>query len=137
MNITEQLTKTSTLYKKNKNSDSLRRSTLKKETDVYQDQKKIDECLFASNTEGLKLIYPKLNLRNTGCAALDMAYVASGRYDGYWRREINYWDIAAGIILIKESGGFINTIKGDSFDGEKIDIIASNSKIHEELKKLL
>tara|TARA_B100001989_G_C24534085_1_gene463356 strand:+ start:870 stop:1031 length:162 start_codon:yes stop_codon:yes gene_type:complete len=44
MNITEQLTKTTTLYKKNKNSDSLRRSTLEKETDVYQDQKKIDEC---------------------------------------------------------------------------------------------
>ena len=44
MNITEQLTKTTTLYKKNKNSDSLQRSKLEKETDVYQDQKKIDEC---------------------------------------------------------------------------------------------
>tara|TARA_Y100001970_G_C14050688_1_gene758767 strand:+ start:168 stop:947 length:780 start_codon:yes stop_codon:yes gene_type:complete len=77
------------------------------------------------------------HVRKSGSASLDIAYVASGRYDGYWQREINYWDIAAGIILIKESGGFINTIKGDSFDGEKIDIIASNSKIHEELKKLL
>ena len=77
------------------------------------------------------------HIRKSGSAALDLAYVAAGRYDGYWQREINYWDIAAGIILIKESGGFINTVKGDDFSKEKIDIIATNSKIHKELKDLL
>ena len=51
------------------------------------------------------------HIRKSGSAALDLAYVAAGRYDGYWQREINYWDIAAGIILVKESGGFINPIK--------------------------
>ncbi len=77
------------------------------------------------------------HIRKSGSAALDLAYVAAGRYDGYWQREINYWDIAAGIILVKESGGFINTIKEKDFTGKKIDIVATNSKIHEELTTLL
>ena len=77
------------------------------------------------------------NIRKSGSAALDLAYVAAGRYDGYWQREIKYWDIAAGIILIKESGGFVETIKGDDFRSEKIDIVAGNSKIYKELKNLL
>ena len=77
------------------------------------------------------------HIRKSGSAALDLAYVAAGRYDGYWQREINYWDIAAGIILVKESGGFINPIKEKDFTGKKIDIVATNSKIHEELTNLL
>ena len=77
------------------------------------------------------------HIRKSGSAALDLAYVAAGRYDGYWQREINYWDIAAGIILVKESGGFINPIKEKDFTGKKIDIVATNSKIHEELTTLL
>ena len=48
--------------------------------------------------------------RRSGCAALDMAYVASGRYDGYFQSNLNLWDIAAGIIMIKEAGGIINEI---------------------------
>ena len=68
---------------------------------------------------------------------LDIAYVASGRYDGYWHREINYWDIAAGIILVKESGGFVESLNSNGFLEKKIDIIATNSKIHKELKNLL
>ena len=77
------------------------------------------------------------HIRKSGSAALDMAYVAAGRYDGYWQREINYWDIAAGIIILKESGGFIENMKAKGFGEEKVDIIASNSKIHEELRNLL
>ena len=77
------------------------------------------------------------HIRKSGSAALDLAYVAAGRYDGYWQREINYWDIAAGIILVKESGGYINPIKEKDFTGKKIDIVATNSKIHEELTTLL
>ena len=76
-------------------------------------------------------------IRKSGSAALDLAYVAAGRYDGSWQRELNYWDVAAGIILIKESGGFIDSLKEDRFQAEKIDIIASNTKIHKELKNLL
>ena len=61
----------------------------------------LDECLFASNSEGIKSIYPNINLRNTGCAALDLAYVGCGRFDGYFHNEINIWDIAAGKIIIE------------------------------------
>ena len=51
---------------------------------------------------------PDLQYRKSGCAALDMAYVASGRYDGYFQDGLNIWDIAAGILLIKEAGGIVN-----------------------------
>jgi len=89
--------------------------------------------------EEYKKISMKTNahIRKSGSAALDMAYVAAGRYDAYWQREINYWDIAAGIILIKESGGFVENIKQEEFGLKKVDIIASNSKIHQDLRKML
>jgi len=77
------------------------------------------------------------HIRKSGSAALDLAYVATGRYDGYWQREINYWDIAAGVIIVKESGGFVENIKDEEFNKEKVDIVASNSKIHKELRNLL
>ena len=76
-------------------------------------------------------------VRKSGSAALDLAYVAAGRYDAVWQRELKYWDVAAGIILVKESGGFIESINGDNFDNDRVDIIASNSKIHKELKNFL
>ena len=79
----------------------------------------------------------RAHIRKSGSAALDLAYVAAGRYDGFWQREINYWDIAAGIILLRESGGFISSLNGDDFTQKKIDIIATNSKIYKELKGLL
>ena len=62
----------------------------------------IEDCLFATNCDGIKSVYPKLNLRNTGCAALDLAYVGCGRFDGYFHNKINLWDIAAGKIIIEE-----------------------------------
>ena len=77
------------------------------------------------------------HIRKSGSAALDLAYVAAGRYDGCWQREISYWDIAAGIIIVKESGGYIENIRDKSFDKEKIDLVASNSKIHKELTNFL
>ena len=77
------------------------------------------------------------NVRKFGSAALDMAYVASGKFDGYWQRELNYWDIAAGIIIIKEAGGFVNFFEHDKNFPIKRNIIASNSNIHEELKDLI
>ena len=95
----------------------------------------MEECLFASNNEGVKSIYPKLNLRNTGCAALDLAYVGCGRFDGYFHNKINLWDIAAGKIIIEEAGGKINNI--DNFHINKIDIRASNPNIYEKMLKKL
>ena len=93
----------------------------------------LDECLFASNCEGIKLIYPKLNLRNTGCAALDLAYVGCGRFDGYFHDKINLWDVAAGKIIIEEAGGKVNNIY--NYKINKIDIRAGNSNIYEKMVK--
>ena len=77
------------------------------------------------------------NVRKFGSAALDMAYVASGRFDGYWQRELNYWDIAAGVVILKEAGGFIDFFEDDPKAPLKKNILASNSNIHEELKELI
>ncbi len=76
-------------------------------------------------------------IRKFGSAALDLAYIAAGRIDGLWHRDLKYWDIAAGIVLIKESGGYINNIDGTDFNENKNDIIASNTRIHKELGNLL
>jgi len=95
----------------------------------------IDECLFASDNDGIKSIYPKLNLRNTGCAALDLAYVGCGRFDGYFHNKINLWDIAAGKIIIEEAGGKVNNIK--HFNINKIDIRAGNPNIYEKMMRKL
>ncbi len=77
------------------------------------------------------------NVRKYGSAALDIAYVACGRFDGYWQRELNYWDIAAGIIILKEAGGFIDFFEEDASSPLKKNILATNSNIHEELRDLI
>tara|TARA_B100001248_G_scaffold200752_1_gene154961 strand:- start:908 stop:1702 length:795 start_codon:yes stop_codon:yes gene_type:complete len=76
-------------------------------------------------------------IRKYGSAALDMAYVASGRFDGYWQRELNYWDVAAGIVIVKEAGGFINFFDEDKNFPLKKNILASNSNIYEEFKEVI
>ena len=73
------------------------------------------------------------NVRKLGSAALDMAYVASGRFDGYWQRELNYWDIAAGIIIVKEAGGYIDFFEEEANLPFRRNIIATNSNIHNKL----
>ena len=91
----------------------------------------LEECLFASNNEGIKSVHPRLNLRNTGCAALDLAYVGCGRLDGYFHNKINLWDIAAGKIIIEEAGGKVNNIK--DFEIRQIDIRAGNPNIYDKM----
>ena len=93
----------------------------------------LDDCLFATNNDGIKFLHPKLNLRNTGCAALDLAYVGCGRFDGYFHNDINLWDIAAGKIIIEEAGGKVNNF--NNFKINKIDIRAGNPNIYEKLVK--
>ena len=77
------------------------------------------------------------NVRKFGSAALDVAYVACGRFDGYWQRELNYWDIAAGIIILKEAGGFVDFFEEDLNLPLKKNILATNSNIHDQLKELI
>ena len=92
-------------------------------------KKKIDQCLFA--TGGKKEVKNSLNVRKSGSASLDMAYVAAGRYDGYFQNNLHLWDIAAGIILIKESGGKINEINFSQINGIKI--TAASNIIYEKM----
>ena len=94
---------------------------------------KINECLFVT---GGKIINDyHFSYRKSGCAALDMAYVAAGRYDGYFQDNLNLWDIAAGIILIKEAGGIINKIDVSKY--KDIKIIASSPNINAKLLEML
>ena len=89
----------------------------------------IEECLFSSNHEGVK--YSNLNMRYSGCAALDLAYVASGRLDGFFHNKINIWDIAAGVLLVKEAGGIVNDLV--KFNPNNIDIRASSTAINDKM----
>jgi len=76
-------------------------------------------------------------IRKLGSASLDMAYVAAGRCDGFWQRNLNYWDIAAGIIIIRESGGFVTDFYGENKYLENKTILATNSKINKEMIEVL
>jgi len=76
-------------------------------------------------------------IRKMGSASLDMAYVAAGRCDGFWQRNLNYWDIAAGIILVKESGGFVTDFNGNNEYIENKTILAANSRINEQMVEVL
>jgi len=96
-------------------------------------KKNIEDCLFA--TGGVKKIYKDLKTRETGSAALDLAYVAAGRFDGYFQNNLNLWDVAAGIILVTESGGKISNLDLSIVDNIKI-IAASNSINEKMLEKL-
>ena len=89
----------------------------------------LDDCLFSSNHEGVK--FSKLNMRYTGCAALDLAYVAAGRLDGYFHNNINLWDIAAGVLMVEEAGGIVNDLS--KFSINSINIKASSGSIHDKM----
>ena len=110
-------------------------------------KKRLKECILV--TGGPKFNSPKKNeifneyikisnlveapIRKFGSAALGMSYVAAGRFDGYWEWELKYWDIAAGIIILKEAGGFVDFIEPEPQSSLKRNVIASNSQIHQEL----
>ena len=93
----------------------------------------INDCLFVTENK----INNELDLpyRKSGCAALNMAYVASGRYDGYFQNNLSLWDIAAGIVLIKEAGGIINSIDLNTI--KNIKVIASSTDISAKLNEKL
>ena len=76
-------------------------------------------------------------LRRMGAASIDLAFVASGKLDGYWERNLNIWDVSAGIILVKEAGGKITQPNGNEWTPESRDILASNSEIHQMIQQKL
>ncbi len=89
----------------------------------------INDCLFGCGGKINKHL--NIQYRRSGSAALDMAYVAAGRYDGFFHHDLSIWDIAAGIILIEEAGGQINKIELSMT--KNLDVIASNSDIHNKM----
>ena len=86
----------------------------------------------------LKAIQPQVaGLRRMGAAALDLAWLAAGRFDGYWERNLSSWDMAAGMVLVREAGGFVSDASGGDKIFETRDIVAGNDYIHRELVKIL
>ncbi|WP_323041284.1 inositol monophosphatase family protein [Gemmobacter sp.] len=76
-------------------------------------------------------------VRRFGSAALDLAYVAAGRYEGYWERGIHAWDIAAGMLLVKEAGGFVGPVREDDNPLEKGAVIAGNGELFEPFARII
>jgi len=76
-------------------------------------------------------------IRRAGAAALDLAYVAAGRLDGFWELKLKPWDVAAGILMVREAGGAVSTFDGSPYDIFNNRIVASNSLIHDEMIALL
>ncbi len=72
-------------------------------------------------------------VRRFGAASLDLAYVAAGRYDGFWETGLSYWDIAAGIVIVREAGGFVTDFKGGTKKLQSGEIIAANDPLHRPL----
>ena len=78
-----------------------------------------------------------VGVRRFGSAALDLAYVAAGRFDGFWGFALSPWDIAAGLAILREAGGIVSEVNGGDAMMTSGDIIASNGHLHEDLRRLL
>ncbi len=113
------------------------------------DMEKVRDSLlatgFAYNIEGklanikyFKVMMEKAQaVRRPGSAALDLCYVACGRFDGFWEFDLNPWDTAAGQLIVKEAGGTVALLNGKPFDIHEKEIVATNGKIHKEMLTLL
>ncbi|MEG3618454.1 inositol monophosphatase family protein [Magnetovibrio sp. PR-2] len=114
-------------------------------------REKLAECLFATGIPFMGKVKDKdryldrinsvtsvsSGIRRFGSAALDLAYVAAARYDGYWEAGLNPWDICAGITLVREAGGLVSDIEGKRKVMETGSVIAANQKVHPLLTKLV
>jgi myo-inositol-1(or 4)-monophosphatase len=86
----------------------------------------------------LAAIAPEVaGIRRFGSAALDLAWVAAGRYDGFWEENLEEWDVAAGILLVREAGGFVTDFRGGDKLIERDEFLAANDQIHSKLHKLI
>lgn len=83
-------------------------------------------------------VYPKVtDQRKIGSAGIETAWTAAGRVDGYWTMKIDPWDVAAGVLLIKEAGGKVTTFEGEQWTPDQHNLICSNGKIHSNLQNLI
>jgi len=113
-------------------------------------RRRVDEALFATGipfkgTGGHRIFLKELEqvmavsagVRRWGTASLDLAYVAAGRFEGFWERGLKPWDIAAGILLVREAGGLVSEIGGRSITLNSPSILATNVHLQRDLDKLL
>jgi myo-inositol-1(or 4)-monophosphatase len=77
------------------------------------------------------------SFRRFGSAALDLAYVAAGRFEGFWEGRLNSWDVAAGVVLVREAGGFVTEYSGADFTPDSVSLIAGNASLHKSLTATL
>ncbi len=99
----------------------------------FKDQRYLDIYLQMLKT----MIIPSAGIRRAGSAALDLAYVAAGRLDGFWELNLKPWDMAAGLLLIQEAGGMVSDIKGGHNIFETGHVIAGNPKVFKAMVKAL
>jgi myo-inositol-1(or 4)-monophosphatase len=85
----------------------------------------------------VKFLMKAQAVRRMGSAAIDLAYVAAGRYEGFWEVALNPWDVAAGALLVTEAGGAVTDFGGKAFSIYKPEVLASNGAVHEEMMRLL
>ncbi|MBN2759983.1 MAG: inositol monophosphatase [Rhodobacteraceae bacterium] len=110
----------------------------------------LTDCVFATGIPfGAKRTLPAMlhdlaqlmpacaGVRRWGAASLDLAYVAAGRYDGFWERELAPWDLAAGLLLVREAGGFTGPIREDSTIFDRGEVIAANAEIFDRFAKII
>ena len=108
-------------------------------------RQELTDCLIGTGIPFSNRVYEKFyteldniskktaGVRRLGSAALDLAYVAAGKVDGFWERDLNLWDICSGVLLVKEAGGKISEPNGDKWTTQSRDITVSNSLIHNKL----
>ncbi|QAY79000.1 inositol monophosphatase family protein [Sphingosinicella sp. BN140058] len=86
----------------------------------------------------LEAVAPNVaGIRRNGSAALDLAWVAAGRFDGFWEEDLQYWDLAAGILLVREAGGFVTDFRGSEAGLAKGQVLAANDQLHSKLHRLV
>ncbi len=96
------------------------------------------DVLLPLNLAGIQAVAPRVrNIRTIGSAALSLAYVATGRLSGFWELNLNAWDLAAGVLLIQESGGKVTDTAGNPYHLGVRHVLATNGHIHEELQQVL
>ena len=84
-----------------------------------------------------RFILEGLPVRRLGSAAIDLCWVACGRFDGFWEDDLDIWDSAAGIVLVKEAGGFVTDYRGSDRSFERREYVAASGAIHSKLQKLV
>ncbi|MBL8671274.1 MAG: inositol monophosphatase [Alphaproteobacteria bacterium] len=94
-----------------------------------------DHATFLKELSGVMAV--SAGVRRFGAAALDLAYVAAGRFDGFWEARLNAWDIAAGLLLVREAGGFVSDLEGGQGMLASGDVVAATDKLHPQLLQVL